>query len=145
MFSKVSTPLRPHKEKKDHMGCYSAPHDLNKYKRKHTQFDEGGFATPQKAKHRGGWLVDDPEDFSPRKGKKNSWKSTATPSSKSHRISSLTACGHASSSRSSKKLWKVSGGTPISHGSSKSVQHRYSASRFSNSGADAIRRNNDRW
>lgn len=144
MFSKVSTPLRPHKEKKDHMGFYSAPHDLNKYKRKHTQFDEGGFATPQKAKHRGGWLVDDPEDFSPRKGKKNSWKSPATPS-RSHRISSLTAGGHASSSRSSKKLWKVSGGTPISHGSSQSVQHRYSASRFSNSGADGIRRNNDRW
>ncbi|PRQ22905.1 putative transcription factor interactor and regulator CCHC(Zn) family [Rosa chinensis] len=144
-FSNVHTPLRPHKEKKDYMGFYSAPNDLNKNKQKHTHYDERGFATPQKAKHRGGWIVDDPDDFSPRKGKQNGWKAPATPSGRSHRISSSPAGGHASSSRSSKKLWKVPGGAPISQGSSKSVQHRYSARRFSNSGTDGVRRNNEWW
>ncbi|KAL6209844.1 hypothetical protein ACLB2K_020783 [Fragaria x ananassa] len=144
-FSNVSTPtLRPHKEKKDYMGFYSAPNDLNKNKRKHTYYDDRGFATPQKAIHRGGWIVDDPDDFSPRKGK-NGWKSPATPSSRSHRIPSSTTGSHASSSRSSKKLWKVSGGTPFSQGSSKSVHHRYSAQRFNNSGTDGMRRNNEWW
>ena len=144
-FSNVSTPtLRPHKEKKDYMGFYSAPNDLNKNKRKHTYYDDRGFATPQKAIHRGGWIVDDPGDFSPRNGK-NGWKSPATPSSRSHRIPSSTTGSHASSSRSSKKLWKVSGGTPFSQGSSKSVHHRYSAQRFNNSGTDGMRRNNEWW
>ncbi|XP_050364465.1 uncharacterized protein LOC126783108 [Argentina anserina] len=142
-FSNASTPtLRPHKEKKDYMGFYSAPNDL---KRKHTHYDERGFATPQKAKHRGGWIVDDPDDFSPRKGQKNGWKSPVTPSSRSHRISSSAASGHASSSRSSKKSWKASEGPSTSQGSYRPVQHRYSAQRFDNSVTDGYRRNSEWW
>ncbi|PQQ04897.1 protein AIR2 [Prunus yedoensis var. nudiflora] len=136
-LSNYSTPiLKSHKEKRDYTGFKSAPHDLNKaHKRKQTQYEERGMTTPQKAKHRGGWIMDDPGDFSPRNGKRNSWKSPATPPS--GRV-------HASSSRSSKKMWKVSG-SPISQGQSRSFQHRYSASRFSNSSADGIRRSYDWW
>ncbi|ONI02147.1 hypothetical protein PRUPE_6G179900 [Prunus persica] len=136
-LSNYSTPiLKSHKEKRDYTGFKSAPHDLNKaHKRKQTQYEERGMTTPQKTKHRGGWIMDDPGDFSPRNGKRNSWKSPATPPS--GRV-------HASSSRSSKKMWKVSG-SPISQGQSRSFHHRYSASRFSNSSADGIRRNYDWW
>ncbi|KAM1804223.1 hypothetical protein ACFX12_030117 [Malus domestica] len=139
-----STPvLKRHKERRDYMGFKSAPHDLNKaHERKQTQFEERIFTTPQKAKHRGGWIMDDPGDFSPRKGKKNNWKSPATPSSWGRRVPSLTAGGQASSSRSSKKIWNDSG-SPISQGSSKSFQHRYSASRFNNSNGGGFRRNYD--
>ncbi|XP_048429352.1 uncharacterized protein LOC125472211 [Pyrus x bretschneideri] len=48
--------------------------------------------------------MDDPGDFSPRKGKKNNWKFPATPSSWGRMVPSLTAGGHASSSRSSKRF-----------------------------------------
>ncbi|KAM1116350.1 hypothetical protein TB2_006758 [Malus domestica] len=140
--SNYSTPvLKRHKEKRDYTGFKSAPHDLNKvHKRKQTQFEERVFTTPQKAKHRCGWIMDNPGDFSPRKGKKNNRKSPATPFNRGHRVPSLTTGGHASSSRSSKKIWKDSE-SPISKGSSKSFQHGYSASRFNNSNGGGYRRN----
>ena len=107
--------------------------------------DPGDIPTPQKSKHRGGWITEDPGDFSNRKAKKNSWRSPATPSTKGHKISTLTAGGHISSPRASKKSSKVHSGTSMSQGSSKAFQHRYPASRFGNSGNDGMQRNYNWW
>uniref|UniRef100_A0A2N9HD42 CCHC-type domain-containing protein n=1 Tax=Fagus sylvatica TaxID=28930 RepID=A0A2N9HD42_FAGSY len=162
-----STPtLRFHNEQRDYSEFKSLPHDLGKVRKRKTNRNEeqgnttpqkskrrggwimedpGDIPTPQKSKHRGGWITEDPGDFSNRKAKKNSWRSPATPSTKGHKISTLTAGGHISSPRASKKSSKVHSGTSMSQGSSKAFQHRYPASRFGNSGNDGMQRNYNWW
>lgn len=121
-------PLRSHREDKDYSGFQSVPLDLRKTrKRKKTRKEEKGFTTPQKSKHRGGWIVEDPGDFSNGKSKRRSWRSPS------------------SSSRSSKKSSKVYSGSSRSQGSSKGFQHRFSAARFGNSGSEGIQRNYNWW
>ncbi|KAI9195946.1 hypothetical protein LWI28_019636 [Acer negundo] len=142
-FEESTPTMRRHnnRENKDHSGIKSAPHDLGKArKRKKPQYDEK-LITPRKSNHRGGWITEDPgDDFSYEKGKRNHWRSPATPSGKGHQISDLSSDGHhhhhhhhhhhLSSPQSSKK---------------KNYHHRFSASRFDNSGSDGIRRNYDWW
>ncbi|XP_015873253.3 uncharacterized protein LOC107410354 [Ziziphus jujuba] len=128
-----STPnSRSHREDKDHKGYKSVPHDLGKArKRKKIQYEESGFTTPQKSRHRGGWITEDPGDFSLRKCRKNVFRSPATASGKGH-------------SKHSRKGF----GTPTQHiksqGSSKTFQNGYSGVRFGNSSSDG-RRNYDWW
>ncbi|XP_031251665.1 zinc finger CCHC domain-containing protein 7-like [Pistacia vera] len=128
-----STPtLRPHRENKDYSGYKSAPNDHGKgHKKRKTQNEDIGITTPQKSKHRGGWITEDPgERSSYSETKRSRWKSPATPTSKGHKISAVTAGGHISSSRSFKN---------------KSVHHhRFAASRFDNSGNNGFR-NYDWW
>lgn len=128
----TSTPtFRPHRENKDHSGIKSAPHDLGKvHKRKKTQHEERGIMTSRKSKQRGGWITDDPGDISYGKPKRNHWRSPGTPSGKAHKISAITSGGHFSSPQSSIK---------------RNSHHRFSASRFDNSGSDGIRRGYDYW
>lgn len=163
----LSTPtLRFHREERDYSEFKSLPKDLGKVRKKKTKRNEeqgnttpqkskrrggrtmedpGDISTPQKSKHRGGWITEDPGDFSHRKAKKNSWRSPATPSNKGHTISTLTAGGHISSSRASKKSSKFHSGTPMSQGSPMAFQHRFSASRFDNSGGDGMQRSYNWW
>lgn len=128
-----STPnSRSHREYKDHKEYRSAPHGLGKaHKRKNIQYEESGFTTPQKSRHRGGWITEDPGDSSFRNYRKNGLRSPATPSGKSH------------SKHSSKGF-----GTPTQHmksqGSSRTFQNRYSGMRFGNSSSDG-RRNYEWW
>ncbi|KAK3205533.1 hypothetical protein Dsin_019579 [Dipteronia sinensis] len=142
-FEESTPTMRRHhnRENKDHSGIKSAPHDLGKArKRKKTQYDEKPITTPRKSNHRGGWITEDPgDDFSYEKGKWNHWRSPATPSGKGHQISGLISDRrhhhhhhhhHLSSPQSSKE---------------KNYHHRFSASRFDNSGSDGIRRNHDWW
>ncbi|XP_040964831.1 uncharacterized protein [Gossypium hirsutum] len=121
-----STPnLRSRLENKDLLGYKSAPHDNGKSrcKRKKIQFEEKGFNTPRKEKKRGGWITEDPGDFSYRKSTRNHWNSPSTPSNQ--------GCynGHILGSQSSK---------PKNF-------HRFSASRFSNLGNDEPRRTYNWW
>ncbi|KAM6551569.1 hypothetical protein CsatB_001377 [Cannabis sativa] len=77
-----STPtLRVHREQKHKKQFASAPHDLGKaaHKKKKSHHHEPSVTTPQKSKHRGGWIMDDPVDFSYDNGRNNSWRSPATP------------------------------------------------------------------
>ncbi|MBA0626675.1 hypothetical protein Godav_004303 [Gossypium davidsonii] len=121
-----STPnLRSRLENKDLLGYKSAPHDNGKSrcKRKKIQFEEKGFNTPREEKKRGGWITEDPGDFSYRKSTRNHWNSPSTPSNQ--------GCynGHILGSQSSK---------PKNF-------HRFSASRFSNLGNDEPRRTYNWW
>jgi len=163
----LSTPtLRFHREERDYSEFKSLPKDLGKVRKKKTKRNEeqgnttprkskrrggqimeypGDISTPQKSKHRGGWITEDPGDFSHRKAKKNSWRSPATPSNKGHTISTLTAGGHISSSRASKKSSNFHSGTSMSQGSPMAFQHRFSASRFDNSGGAGMQRSYNWW
>ncbi|MBA0694335.1 hypothetical protein Goari_004646, partial [Gossypium aridum] len=116
-----STPnLRSRLENKDLLGYKTGPHDNGKSrcKRKKIQFEEKGFNTPRKEKKGGGWITEDPGDFSYRKSTRSHWNSPSTPSNQ--------GCynGHILGSQSSK---------PKNF-------HRFSASRFSNLGNDEPRR-----
>lgn len=115
--------LRPHREKKEHTGLKSAPPDLGKaHKRKKTKYEERGVTTPRKSKQRGGWVLEDPRDFSNGKATRNNWRSPGTQSGKGHNF--------ISSPQSSTR---------------KNFHHKYGASRFDNSGSYEIRRNYDWW
>ncbi|XP_062096986.1 uncharacterized protein LOC133802652 [Humulus lupulus] len=77
-----STPtLRVHREHKHKKEFKSAPHDLGKAnkKKKSHHHEPSGVTTPRKSKHRGGWIVDDPGDFSYDNGRNKSWRSPVTP------------------------------------------------------------------
>lgn len=121
-----STPtLRPHRENKDYLGYRSAPNDRSKgHKREKTQNEDSGFTTPQKSRQRGGWITEDPGDFSYSKTKRSRWNSPATPTGRGHKICAVSAVGHISRSQSSRK---------------KSVHHRHAMSRFDNYGNDGFR------
>ncbi|EOY10094.1 PREDICTED: protein AIR1 [Theobroma cacao] len=121
-----STPnVRPRKENKELLGYNSAPHDQGKRpKRKKLQYEEKGFSVPRKVKQRGGWVAEDPGDFSHRKSKRNHWNSPSTPSNEGHKKSSLTSGSRMSGSQSSKQK----------------NSHRFSASRFGNFDDDEPRR-----
>ncbi|GLT60960.1 hypothetical protein SLA2020_336980 [Shorea laevis] len=110
---------RRDKENISYLGFMSAPHVSG----------DREFRTPQKEKHRGGWITEHPGDYSERKSRKKPWKSPSTPSSKGHKISALTAGGRFSGSQSSK------GQTP----------RRYSASRFNNNVSGGRMTNYDWW
>ncbi|KAL2536008.1 zinc knuckle (CCHC-type) family protein [Forsythia ovata] len=126
------------KKNRDHMEVKSAPRDLGKtYKRK-TQY-EGGYTSASKAKHRGGWITDDPGDFRSNKSKENNWRSPATPSNKRAKIFNSTG-DSASSSRSSRKPRKLHFSNSASNGSSQFYQHRFAASRFGYNSYDGTRR-----
>ncbi|XWS65070.1 hypothetical protein CRYUN_Cryun05aG0059400 [Craigia yunnanensis] len=116
-----STPnVRPRRENKEFLGYKSAPHGHGKSpKRKKIQFEEKGFSTPRKAKQRGGWITEDPGDFSNRRSTRNHWNSISMPSNEGHK-KSLTSGGRILVSQSSKPK----------------NSHRFSASRFSNFGND---------
>ncbi|KAL5537801.1 hypothetical protein UlMin_046129 [Ulmus minor] len=169
-----STPTFKHKREKKEKGFKSAPHDLGKARRKNKTPYEGSRATtpkkskhrggwitedpvdfslercnraitPQKSKHRGGWTTEDPEDFSLERCKRNSWRSpAASPSGKGHRNSVYTSGGHVSSSRSPNLARNVYG-TPNFHRQSSASHHNYSASRFGNSSSSGNTRNYDWW
>ncbi|OMO96522.1 hypothetical protein COLO4_15222 [Corchorus olitorius] len=108
-----------YEENDNFFGYKSAPHDHGKSpKRKKIQYEEKGLSTPRHIKQRGGWIAEDPEEFSHshRKSKRNHWSSPSTPSYEG-RMKSITSSGRASGSQSSKQN-----------------SHRYSASRFNNFG-----------
>ncbi|PON60672.1 Zinc finger, CCHC-type [Parasponia andersonii] len=102
-------PLTPTNHKKE---SKSAPHYLVKdNKKKKNQYEVSHRTTPQKSKHKGGWIMEDPGDFveTYNRRQKKSWLSPATPYSQGHRISTLTAGGHLSTSQSSKRSRKYNG------------------------------------
>lgn len=151
----------------DYMGVKSAPNNLHKsHKRKKSQDKDKGMTTPQKSKHRGGWITEDPEEDSFRKSSKKR-RSPATPSYSRHRVSnSASHCqtyaspyggGHKSPraqiynhqqysadqghrSRSSFKPHMSQYGASSSQGSENAAESRYSGSRFGNSRSDYSRR-----
>ncbi|XP_022718589.1 protein AIR1-like isoform X2 [Durio zibethinus] len=126
-----STPnVRPRRENKEFLGYKSAPHNHGKIpKRKKTQYEEKGFSTPRNAKQRGGWITEDPGDFSNRKLKRNHWNSPSISSNEGHKRSSSSFGGRISGSQSSKP----------------NSSHGFLASRFSNFGNDKPRRMYDDW
>ncbi|XP_022869304.1 zinc finger CCHC domain-containing protein 7-like isoform X1 [Olea europaea var. sylvestris] len=134
----LSTPKqKPSKKNKDHKEHNSAPLDLGKsYKR--TQY--GGYTSASRAKHRGGWITEDPGDYHSNRFEDNNWRSPATPSSK--RAKKFNSTGDsASSSHSSKKPRKLHFSNSASNGSAKFYQQpRFSGSRFGNNSYDGTRR-----
>ncbi|XVF42927.1 hypothetical protein PTKIN_Ptkin01aG0404000 [Pterospermum kingtungense] len=127
----LSTPnVRPRKENKEFLGYKSAPHDHGKSpKRRRIQFEEKGFSAPRKAKQRGGWITEDPGDFSHGKSRRNRWNSPLTPSNEGRKMSSFTSHGHKIGSQSSKTK----------------NSHRYLSSRFNNFGDVEPRRAYNWW
>ncbi|CAI9781367.1 unnamed protein product [Fraxinus pennsylvanica] len=77
-----------------------ASHDLGKRYKRETQY-EGGYASASNAKHRGGWITEDPGDYRSNKYEEDNWRSPATPSHKRAKIFNSTDEG-ASNSHSSK-------------------------------------------
>ncbi|KAJ7960363.1 zinc finger CCHC domain-containing protein 7-like [Quillaja saponaria] len=142
-LSTLRTPiLRFHREQ-DYVGYQSVPHDVGKDRRKKKVLtEEKGFTTPRKLKHRGGWVSEDPGDFSPVKPKNNRWRYSATPFAKDNKVSS-SAGSHTWNSRSPKKVQKFHDGTSMSQRLDKGFKHRYSASRFDNFSNGGMRRNYD--
>ncbi|XWS58737.1 hypothetical protein CRYUN_Cryun08bG0059900 [Craigia yunnanensis] len=117
--------VRPRRENKEFLGYKSAPHDHGKNpKRKKMQYEEKGHSTPRKAKQRGGWITEDPGDFS----KRNHWNSPSMPSNEGHKKSTSSG-GCITGSQSSKRK----------------NSHRFSASRFGNFGNDEPRRIYNWW
>ncbi|KAJ7964826.1 zinc finger CCHC domain-containing protein 7 isoform X2 [Quillaja saponaria] len=109
IYSPRTPTLRFHREQNDYMGYQSVPNDMSKArKRRKVHTEERGFTTSKKSKHRGGWVSEDPGDFSPIKYKKNQWRSPATPFAKGNKSSGGS---HFRSSRSPKKVQKVHRGT----------------------------------
>ncbi|CAH9134507.1 unnamed protein product [Cuscuta epithymum] len=126
--------------KEECMGSWSMPIDDFGKRRKKKEIYEGDFRSEHKIKRRGGWIMDDPEDFS---GYKNSWTSHATPSSKrSWKYSNGNSNGHASNPWSSRKSHAPNFTHSPSSVSSKHGHHRFSASRFGDS-SHGGRRNSD--
>ncbi|XWS42868.1 hypothetical protein CRYUN_Cryun16bG0051600 [Craigia yunnanensis] len=125
-----STPVvRSRRENKEFLGYKSARHDHGKSpKRKKMQYEVKGHSTPRKAKQRGGWITEDPEDFSNRMSKRNHWNSPSMPSNEGRKKSS-SSDGCVSRSQSSKPK----------------NSHGFSASRFGNLGNDEPRRIYNRW
>lgn len=105
----------------------------------------GDINTPQKSNHRGGWIMEHPGDISNGKYQNNSRMFPATPSSRGRKTSNLTAGGHVSRSQSPDRASKFPSGSSKSKGSSNTFQHRFSASRFGNSGPDGMQRNHSWW
>ncbi|KAK2972645.1 hypothetical protein RJ640_003023 [Escallonia rubra] len=136
-----STPKqRKSKENRDLSEVRAVSHDPGKArKRKNNQYKEDFFPSPSKSKHRGGWITEDPGDFTPRKAKWNGWRSPATPSYQKK----ISAGGHTSSSYSSKTASNLHYGHSSANGSANFYQHRFSASRFGNSSSSGMRRNYD--
>ncbi|XP_022872238.1 protein AIR1-like isoform X1 [Olea europaea var. sylvestris] len=137
--SEFSTPKQKStKKNRDLKEVKSAPHDLgSSYKRK-TQY-EGGYASTSNAKHRGGWITEDPGDYSSNRYNENTWRSPATPSHKRAKI--FNSIGEsASNSHSSKNPHKHHFRNSASNGSAKFYRQRFSASRFGNSIYDGTRR-----
>ncbi|KAL3828640.1 hypothetical protein ACJIZ3_017442 [Penstemon smallii] len=126
------------KNRKD-MQVKSAPHDLSK-SRKKKKSQHGEFSSAVKPKHRGGWMTEHPGDLYGSKHSANNWRSPVTPTNRRSNISGSYR-DHASSSHSPKNPRKLNFNNSASSGSSRFYQHRYSASRFDNSGNDGIRRN----
>ncbi|KAG6763156.1 hypothetical protein POTOM_033692 [Populus tomentosa] len=90
-------------------------------------------STPKKSKHKGGWITEDPGDVS-WSNSKNHYKSPSTPSYKGRKSSPMTSGHHMSSSQTFKKNNWSHSGTSAFQGSATPYQHRYSASRFGNTG-----------
>ncbi|KAK6926478.1 Zinc finger, CCHC-type [Dillenia turbinata] len=131
---------RRSKKDRSYLGFKSAPEDLGKAcKRKKSHKDEKENSV-FKRKHRGGWITEDPGDLPIIKATPIAWRSPSTPSSKSYKNRSLGADGHLSSSRTSKPTRKLYFG--CSEGSTKTSKHRFTASRFGNSGS-TMRMSND--
>ena len=127
------------------MGYRSAPHDMAKARKKKKPLtEERGITTPQKPKHRGGWMTEHPAESSPLKSKRSSWRSPATPSNRSTKIRSFGSESHTPRFKSS-KMSKVHDRTPNSGGSTKAFHHRFSASRFGNSSSDGLGRSYNWW
>ena len=126
-----STPdVRSRRENKEFLGYKSASHDHGKSpKRKKMQYEEKSHSTPRKAKQRGGWITEDPRDFSNRISKRNHWNSPSTPSNEGRKKSSSSSGGRISGSQSSKRK----------------NSHRFSASRFGNFSNDEPRRIYNWW
>ncbi|KAL6527890.1 hypothetical protein OROMI_029701 [Orobanche minor] len=140
-----STPKqRPYKKKKDHMEPYSAPHDLGKTQKKNkSQFRE--FASGSRTKHRRGWTTEYPDDsYGYQTNANNYWGS---PSNSSHRRNNFASPNgyHTPSSYSSQKTRKLSFNNSSAGGSSRSYQHRYSASRFNYYNENDGRGRNYNW
>lgn len=140
-----STPtLRFHREQKHNKAVKSAPHDLGQArKKKKTQYEGSDIKTPNKSKHRGGWIMDDPGDFAYDNGRKHGWRSPKTPSSRGHYISYLNGGGHMSTSQSkrSRNFYETPNFQRPSHG----FQYDHYGTRFGNSSSGGNRRNYDWW
>ncbi|XP_019163910.1 PREDICTED: zinc finger CCHC domain-containing protein 7 isoform X2 [Ipomoea nil] len=122
----LSTPKKKvSKVKKEHKESWSMPSDFVKTRRNKAKY-EGDYTSGYKTKRRGGWIMDDPEDYSEPKG----FASPVTPSSKR----SWKYNGNASSPwSSSRKSHKLNYSHSSSSASAKGIHHRFSASRFGNS------------
>ncbi|KAM7522906.1 hypothetical protein LguiA_012808 [Lonicera macranthoides] len=150
---------RSTRENRDNSEARSSPNALGKARKRKKKQYEREFGTPQskqwggwntedteytmppKSKRRGGWITEDPEDFPRRKSKVSGWGSPSTPTNRSNKMYNSSAGGHTSSSHS-RKGQKIHFGSPAPS-SSRSYQHRFSASRFGNSSGDGTRRNYD--
>ncbi|XP_050213041.1 protein AIR1 [Mercurialis annua] len=153
----ISTPtLRRHRENNEALGFKSAPQDLNKSRKKRkSKFEEGSNTTPTKSKQRGGWLAEDPEEYSQSKSKKNHWRSPSTPSYKGYKNSFVGQTSSSSMHKSYsgmsrspyyKKPQNNHSESSALHSSASSFHNRYySASRFSNSGSAGFRDNYTWW
>ncbi|MCL7048894.1 hypothetical protein MKW94_020833 [Papaver nudicaule] len=133
-----STPVQHfRREVDDSYGARSLPVIRKPRKKKNIMYDgyaERDIVTPAKSRHRGGWIPDDPGDFSFRKAKSNAWSSPSTPANFHRGSSSYKQNGHHSNSRSPKKAKHNSGtygqATPY-------FPHEYSASRFGNGNSNS--------
>ncbi|XP_060172873.1 protein AIR1-like isoform X2 [Lycium barbarum] len=154
-----STPKKKvQKKRKEQKEFRSVPRDFGRAWKKGKS--EGGYTSGYKAKRRGGWIPDDPEDYP----QPNSWRSPSTPRNKRAKISNFSTGGHASASRLPRKSnrldfdnsasygsdnyhhhrFSASGDFHSPYGSGKyHHHHRFSASQFGNSSHDRWRRNND--
>ncbi|CAN4100826.1 unnamed protein product [Withania somnifera] len=158
----LSTPKKKvPKKRKEQKEFRSVPRDFGgAWKKKGN--NEGGYTSGYKVKQRGGWILDDPEDYP----LPNNWGSPSTPRNKRAKISNFSSAGHASVSRLSRKSNRLDFDNSASYGSGNYHHHkfptsgdfgnsasygsgtyhhhyhRFSASRFGNSSHDGWRRNN---
>ncbi|KAJ4959572.1 hypothetical protein NE237_026683 [Protea cynaroides] len=122
-ISELSTPTkRSFKKGRDILEFRSA-HNLGRaLKKKRNQHEEIVIATSRTSNWRGQWIADDPGDLPKRNFKSNGWMSPTIPAKRGYNISSLTAGGNPSSSRSPWENHKFLPLIPGSHGSANSYQ-----------------------
>ncbi|KAL3850237.1 hypothetical protein ACJIZ3_012119 [Penstemon smallii] len=91
-----STPKKNHPKMKDYREAKSAPHDLDKKRKKKYQSQHEEFSSVMRTKHRGGWSTKDPGDFYSSKPQANNWRSPTTPRDRRANYSSSNGGDYAS-------------------------------------------------
>ncbi|KAL8159340.1 hypothetical protein V2J09_000877 [Rumex salicifolius] len=143
------------KEGKVYKGYKSAPQDPSKARRKgKLHMDENLVALSSKRKVRGGWNMDDPGDISGGETSRfRGWNSPSKSSAKKNRTPNWSTKRQDSSSGSLRSPYERTydnnrrpyGRTPSSQASRTSFEHGYTASRFANSSAGGLSKENQWW